>query len=381
MNHPRTTQGAPPSSSFGLEGRPGSRCDNLRPGAARILLLLLAGVTLFLVLAGRRTPAPQATGQVPKTAFTDSDMHGLVIERLRRGESYYDALGLELRRNGFSPRPVFHWRTPAFFWALARMRNSYMARALLMVLVLIGVKFSIHELRLRGGAPAMAVGAVFLIPLFALALDSKWVLEPEPWVAALILLSLAVYARHPAAAVACGLAALTLRELALLYVLVMLAFAVRERRHREALAWSLGVLGFFIYFGIHAWLVLRHTLPGDASDPNWLRFGGAAQVVACSSYLLLGQGPHWLNAILTVLAVTGLASRKELDRLLVVVLAYMATFALVGKPWNWYWGIIYLPLLAIGLGHAFGALGGLVRASLAAPCAASFRQHDLKEQE
>jgi cyanate permease len=79
---------------------------------------------------------------------------------------------------------------------------------------------------------------------------------------------------------------------------------------------------------------------------------------------LLGQGPHWLNAVLTALVVTGLASRKELGRLLVVVLAYTAAFAVVGKPWDWYWGIIYLPLLAIGLGHAFAAVTGLVRASL-----------------
>jgi hypothetical protein len=370
MDCPRTT-GDARAALFGLEDRTGSRCDNLRPGAARILLFLFAAVTISLVRAGRTAQVTQATGQVPRTAFTDSDMHALVIERLRRGEGYYDALGAELRRNGFSARPVFHWRTPAFFWALAQMRSSYVARGLLMVLTVIGLKLWIHELHLRGGRWSMISGAVFLIPLLALALDSKWVLEPEPWAAALILLSLAVYARHPGVAIACGLVALALRELVLLYVLVMLGFALRERRYREVLAWSLGIVGFFIYFGIHAWLVLKHTLPGDASDPSWLRFGGAVHVVACSRYLLLAQGPHWLNAILTVLAVTGLASRKELDRLLVVVLAYMVAFAFVGKPWNWYWGIIYLPLLAVGLGHSCAALAGLIRASLPWPSSRS----------
>jgi hypothetical protein len=370
MNHPRTTEGAP-AASLGPAGRPGSRYDNLRPGAARILLLLLAAVTLFLVLAGRTTPAQQATGRVPKTAFTDSDVYNLVVGHLRQGEGYYDSLGLELRRNGYPTRPVFHWRLPAVSWLASLPPSPYFARLLLAVISIVAVKLWIHELHVQGGAGAMAIAGVFFIPLFTLTLDSKWFLLPEPWVAALVLLSLAVRARHPMVAVACGLAALAVRELALLYVLLMLAFALRERRYREALAWSLGVIAFSIYLSIHIVLVLQHTLPGEPSDPNWLRFGGPAHVVACSSHLLLGLGPYWLIAILTVLAVTGLASRKELDRPLVVVLAYMATFAFVGKAWNWYWGFIYLPLLAIGLGHSFAAVAGLVRTSLPLPSARS----------
>jgi hypothetical protein len=367
MDDPRTTGGGR-AASFRPEGRTTSRCDGLRPGTARLLLLVLAAATLSLVLASRTT---RMTGQVSKTAFTDSDVYDLVVAHLRQGEGYYDSLGLELRRNGFATRPVFHWRLPAVSWLAALPPSPYVARAILAVLTIIAVKLWIHSLRLQGGLRAMVIGAVFFIPLFMLTLDSKWVLLPEPWVAVLVLLSLAVRARHPTAGVACGLGALALRELALLYVLVMLAFALRERRYREALAWSLGVVAFFIYFGIHVALVLKHTLPGDASDPNWLRFGGPAHVVACSSYLLLGQGPHGLLAVLTVLALSGLASRRELDRPLVVVLAYMATFAVVGKPWNWYWGFIYLPLLAIGLGHSFAAVAGLVRASLVPTPAAS----------
>lgn len=361
MDHRRTTDGAQ-VVPFPPAGQMKSRCDDLHPVTARIVLLLLLGVTLFLVRASRTT---HVAGQVAKTAFTDSDMHTLVIERLRRGEGYYDALGVELRRNGYGVRPIFHWRTPAFLWVIAQMRSSYVARAVLMVLTILGVKLWIHELHLRGGLRPMILGGVFFIPLFALALDSKWVLEPEPWVAALLLLSLAVYARRPAASIACGLGALMLRELALLYVLVMLAFALRERRYREALAWSLGILAFFIYFGIHAWLVWKHTLPDDPLRSQWFGFGGPAQVVTCSSYLLLGQGPHWFLAILTVLAVAGLANREELNRPLIVVVAYMAAIALGSAPYDWYWGIIYLPLLAIGLGHSFAAVAGLVRAALA----------------
>jgi hypothetical protein len=60
MDDPRTTEDAP-AVTLAPEGRPSNRRDNLRAGAARILLLVPAGVTLFLALAGRRTPAPQAT--------------------------------------------------------------------------------------------------------------------------------------------------------------------------------------------------------------------------------------------------------------------------------------------------------------------------------
>jgi hypothetical protein len=46
-------------------------------------------------------------------------------------------------------------------------------------------------------------------------------------------------------------------------------------------------------------------------------------------------------------------------RLAATVWGYTLAFAVAGKPWNAYWGLMYSPLLMIGLVCGFHVLKGL----------------------
>jgi hypothetical protein len=184
----------------------------------------------------------------------------------------------------------------------------------------------------------------------ALSLLGNWYLQHELWAGILIALSLGLYPRSVAASVVCGLAALAIREIALPYVIVMMTLAFVERRRQEAIAWLVGSAGFALYLAWHAHLVSLHMIEGPA-DPSWLRFPGWPHVVACSSWMLFALPPYWLAGGLAVLGIIGVATARHL-RLALTVTGYMLAVAIAGKPFNDYWGLVFTPLLAVGLVYA-----------------------------
>ena len=62
--------------------------------------------------------------------------------------------------------------------------------------------------------------------------------------------------------------------------------------------------------------------------------------------------------MLAVLGVFGLAVYRRF-RMLATVAIYMAAFGVVGKPFDDYWGLMYAPLLAIGLVYSGPAVRDL----------------------
>jgi hypothetical protein len=86
--------------------------------------------------------------------------------------------------------------------------------------------------------------------------------------------------------------------------------------------------------------------------------------------MLLSLVPYWLSGLLSVLAVFGLIALGN-TRLTATVLTYMAAFCIVGKPFNDYWGLVYTPLLALGLVHAIPAVVSLVRRAAVLPVSSS----------
>jgi hypothetical protein len=72
--------------------------------------------------------------------------------------------------------------------------------------------------------------------------------------------------------------------------------------------------------------------------------------------------PVWVSAICLPLSLLGLASwRNETGlRVFLTASAYIAAFAVVGQPFNDYWGLMYVPLLPLGLVRAPAAISDLV---------------------
>ena len=202
---------------------------------------------------------------------------------------------------------------------------------------------------------AAAGGAFLLLGGLAWCFIPLGVYAQELWAGTLITMSICLYGlgRWPLAVLA-GLLALFFRELTLPYCLLALGFAAWQRRPTEVIAW---VGGLALYSAFMAWHMARvaELLPQaqGGSVLGWVTFGGLPFLLdTCRmNFALLVLLPTWATAIYLPIAVLGLAGwRGEMGmRVGLTVAAYLAAFCVVGQPFNLYWGLMYAPLLGLGL--------------------------------
>lgn len=332
---------------------------------AWVLLAVTLLATLALALASQGA-AP--AGDDNKDGSSDLDLYEAIADRMRDGEPYYEAAHTEMVDRGYGVQSVFNWRTPAYARLLALAPSDGIAQAVLAVLAAGAVLLTLSVLGHEAGRWGRLVGAV-VVPLTLLgAFLPPTVLLAELTAGVLILLSVGLYATDRRwAGLAAGAAALVVRELAGIYVVVAIVMAVRRRRWREVTAWGLVLASYAVYFLWHRHQVLDTVDPGDrAYDEGWLQLGGPMFVLRTAQMdgvlLLL---PLVVVAVLAPLMVLGLWSRRDEAGLLaaVTVSAYVVAFCFVGKPVNAYWGAVYTPLFAYGLVLAPLAVRDLVRAA------------------
>jgi hypothetical protein len=160
-------------------------------------------------------------------------------------------------------------------------------------------------------------------------------------------------------------AALAIRELALPFVLLWVAFALLERRWRE-LGALVGLLALFtIGLALHAHAVAAARLPGDAVSAGWSEMLGLAMFLESVSQLtpllVVPSAVAAPLALLPLLGWTGLGGRIGL-----VATLWFAGFALFvalfARAGNFYWALLVLPAYAGGLALAPRALADLVAA-------------------
>ena len=331
------------------------------PWASRAILVALIGLMVMAAYIGR---APVVTGKAKPGEFCDNAMHRIVVNRVQAGESYYDALGAELRRSGYATKPFFHWRLPTLLWMTGKLPLAVASKGILIAITILMIFVWANHVRPSIGLLLTCVVVAVLTPPLFLAILGNWFLQHELWAGVLIALSLGLhYSRRSKLSILFGLTALAIRELALVYVLIMCVTAAYERKMKEAIAWAVGIVAFGVFLGIHASIVIPRQMTADLSDPSWLRFGGWPFVTVCSGWMFWALLPYWLAAMLAVLGVFGLAVSCRF-RMLATVAAYMATFSIAGKSFNDYWGLMYSPLLAIGLVHSIPAIRNLVVTAL-----------------
>ena len=79
--------------------------------AGRARLALAALVALAVLGSMPQSRGPKA--ELPPPGRGDTVLFESTIERLRAGEPYYDAIGVEMRQRNYPTASVFNWRTPA----------------------------------------------------------------------------------------------------------------------------------------------------------------------------------------------------------------------------------------------------------------------------
>jgi hypothetical protein len=190
----------------------------------------------------------------------------------------------------------------------------------------------------------------------------------ECWAGLLIALSLALRTeRRFAAAVMVGLAAAVIRELAMPYLLVMVALALAERRRGEAMAFSAALAISLAALGLHAAAVTALTTAHDLASPGWVKLGGWPFVMATAQWnllaLLLGKGAA---AVIVPAALIGALAWTDATglRLAALLIGYTLGFMVIGQPNDFGWGFVVAPLIGVGLALAPLAVADLTRRAL-----------------
>ncbi len=294
-----------------------------------------AGITLFTAQPGENDIEVQAT----------------VLARVRAGESYYAVVVDELHRRGYPTSSPFNFRLPALVWFLALMPRPGAA-----VLVLIGLgiltalcwgAYLVRERRSRRWWLALPLAATML-PVWT---NPNAVHLNDLWTGQLIALSLAarVCGRLPLALVSAALATLV-RELAWPYVLAMGTVAWLLGHRRETWAW-LAVMGVGLAVFALQVAATRGLGPPDALQSGWVAVGGwcfALRTARMNPVLMLL--PTWLHAVLVSACLAGVwLWRSTAGRRVAVILTlYVVCFLVVGRPDNFYWGLLIAPILPLG---------------------------------
>lgn len=294
-----------------------------------------AGITTFTALPGENDMEVQAT----------------VLARVQAGESYYRVVLDELQRRGYPTGSPLNFRLPTLVWFLAWLPSLQAAAA---VLLLLGAATAALWSRrfLRDGRPRM----LWLVVPLTLTMAPLWlhggaIHLNDLWAGQLIALSLAAWAAGllPLSVVA-GAAAVLIRELALPYVLVMGTVAFLSGHRRETFAWVAATAGVLVLVACHA-LYASQLAPSGARQDGWVALGGwcfALRTARMNPLLMLL--PNWLHAALVSFLIAGAWQWRSApgQRVALMLTLYLAVFLVVGRPDNFYWGLLIAPILPLG---------------------------------
>ncbi|HZZ70997.1 MAG TPA: hypothetical protein VFE24_02020 [Pirellulales bacterium] len=337
------------------------------PRVARLILALIAAAIAFCLAVSLSS---QASGfaDAPRRGSSDVELYRAEIDRVHQGENYYAAANAELRTRGYPTGNIFNWRTPLPMWLFGALPSLIWGKALLCAIAMYGWFGAIGLLAAeRNGRASCLVGLLLLGGLLPCVLGDLCVL-PVVWAGVLLLASMVAASRgRVAASLLLGLAALFVRDLAAPYVVFRGVEAAARRRWREAAGWAAGLLAYGCFFAWHAAQAAPYMHAGDlVHKAGWVRCGGAAFVISTvqmNAFLLLL--PQWVSALYLPLALAGFAGwQSPRGRVAGLTAAlFVLLFAVVGQPFNQYWGSLLAPLLCLGAAQSPAVLGELWRAA------------------
>lgn len=331
---------------------------------ALFVALLFAGTLAWCFLA----PGP-AADVAEKGGYTDLQLYHDTVTAMANGTPYYEAAAQTQRAHGYPLRPFVTVREPTLYVAAARLGWDGLQK------VAIGLVFAAIAIW-AGAQRGTLTTAERLLGACGIALGGLSVSSPgllgftELWTGLLLALALGCRLRWPERwwlpLLATG-AALALRELALPFALLALAFAVWERRWREVTAWAALIALFALGMALHAQAQMATVLPGDIASPGWSGGQGLRGFLMGVAYTSVFQTqPQGLALALALLPALGWASLSGRGGLFAQLLfaGYALLLALFSRTDNFYWGFLVLPAWFAGFAlvpRAVAQLAGAIR--------------------
>jgi hypothetical protein len=312
----------------------------------RLLTLAALGIVAVFHIGAR------PVGPNPPREGRDIQVYRHMVARLRGHEPYYTVIGDELRRGHYGTKEIFHWRTPLHWSAIAALPQW----ASWPLIIMLGAGLCLGTFAITTELPGVVFWTAMALQMGAVVavIAPDAVYFPETWCGLLVGASLCAFLQHRGAvAVALGLLALLIRELAAPYCVSATLLVAWRKRSREVSLWAAAGCIYSIYFWRHVVQVQAHQRPDDLSAGSWVALGGLPFVLSTVQAHLLGfLWPSVMTPIAFVLILGGILSRETPAIVRLTSAAYMAMFLLVGKPFDNYWGLVVWPVWAFA--GAFG---------------------------
>ncbi|WP_447968956.1 hypothetical protein [Nitrospira sp. M1] len=287
-------------------------------------------------------------------------MYHSVIVRIHNGESYYDVVGDELRTRGYASRPFFNWRLPTLALIMGNLPSPVWGQWIVMALGLLTLFWWFQVLDRESGFVLALFWSLLFCGQLLLCLNDKGYFYHELWSGMLIAFSLAAYARKwLLLSMMSGMLAVFIRELAVLYLFIMIVAAWKEKRNHELLGWLGGMAAFSLALACHAWVVSGLLTSSDIANESWIQFGGWPFVLSTGNWnAFLLVSPKWIVAVILPLALIGIAGWRGATggRSALVLCVYCSAFLIAGRVDNTYWGFMYAPLIPLGIIYAVPSL-------------------------
>ncbi len=305
-------------------------------------------------VAPQKNPHPsKATSPADLAKNDDLRLYSLIATRVSNGENYYSATAAELRANNYPLRPFVTFRFPTLTQVSAHFGYPAMSAGLAL-LVLATLLCWWRRLHGAFADPGRRISAVMLLATgLVLAVFPNLIVLHELWAGILIALSLGLYRPEKYwLALFAAAAALAIRETALPFVLLMSAFALWYRRWQELAAWCALLLGFGAALYMHFLAVSAVTSPLDPASQGWATIGGwDASIRALRLTSALRAFPDAIGALVVPVAMLGWASWKSDTglRVTLYLCGYAFMLMIIGRPQNFYWGLMAAPLLLMGM--------------------------------
>ncbi|MFT4026908.1 MAG: hypothetical protein QM676_08920 [Novosphingobium sp.] len=351
------------------------------PARAIILATLIAAIVLSIgatpLGALLETPPPIDTG-ANAGHYGDKQLYRDISAEVRDGAPYYRAAAQLHREHHYPLKPGITVRLPTLALIAAQIGWQWL-RAFAFGLLAATALAWFHALRGKASLPERLAAAALILGSAGMLAGDPAILH-ERWAGLFLALALALRIGRreawPAALMAVA-AALAMRELALPYALLGLAFALGERQWREALGWALLILLFAAMIAFHLHHVTAQVQPGDLASQGWTALGGPVRAIAAivdtSPLQYLPVPVAFPLAVLPLLGWLGLG-RRDARFCLALFAGYALMFALFARPDNFYWGAIVQPAWFVGLAFLPRAVAqvsdALRRGNLAGPRAA-----------
>jgi hypothetical protein len=333
-------------------------------------LFLAIGILVVLAALPHKTlkvPGERSWGQTAATT-TDASLYQKIVSEMQAGQDYYNVAATEHRLRGYPTTPAQVFRLPTLAWGLTLLHYEVLRIGALFALLGAIVVLFFKELVAAGLSLPVRVTCIGVATTgFSVAGVVQGAYWHEVWAALLIAASLLLYRRSlwwPS--VALGLLACLIRELAIPYLLVMAAFAIYEKQWKQLAAWASAVVSFAVLFSIHMGFASGLYRSGDIVSSSWLSFGGWDFAIATAKWnILLHALPNSVVALAICLGVIGLAGARDdrARRAAAIVAGYITGFLIVGRPENYYWGVLYAPLLPMGFLFLPTVLPAVLRAA------------------